>query len=201
MTDARSVVLAIEDELSDTVLRRLLAVSARGFQVVRVVMARGFGQIKAKMETFATASVAVPHIVLTDLDRHACVPALKADWQIRAIPPQLSFHVAVREVESWLLADGQGIANFLQLPVSKVPTAPEGLTDPKQTLVNLARRSRSRRLRDELTPAKGSKALIGPLYNTRLGEFVRTAWDIDYAAAHAPSLRRTLSRLDTFLAA
>ena len=61
MTDARSVVLAIEDELSDTVLRRLLAVSARGFQVDRVVVAHGFGQIKAKMETFATASA--PYLI------------------------------------------------------------------------------------------------------------------------------------------
>lgn len=73
MTNGRSVVLAIEDELSETVLRRLLAASGRGFEVDRVVMARGFGRIKVKMEMFATASRAVPHIVLTDLDRHACV--------------------------------------------------------------------------------------------------------------------------------
>jgi hypothetical protein len=201
MTNELSVVLAIEDELSEAVLRRLLAISARGFQIDRVFMARGFGQIKAKMKLFATASRSLPHIVLTDLDRHACVPALKADWRIRALPTQLSFHVAVREVESWLLADADGIADYLRVPVSKVPTSPEELADPKQTLVNLARRSKSVRLRDELAPAKGSKASEGPLYNARLGEFVRTTWDVNCAAACSPSLNRTLSRLAAFLAA
>ena len=61
------------------------------------------------------------------------------------------------------------------------------------------RRSRNKRLAAELVPAQGSAVSIGPLYNERLGQFVRECWNVDTAMAHAPSLARTFDRLQTFL--
>jgi hypothetical protein len=105
----------------------------------------------------------------------------------------------VREVEAWLLADRVGIAEFLYVDLQKVPHAPEREEDPKRTLINLARKSRKKRLSREIVPAIGSAAPIGPLYNLHFTTFVNNRWDIAKARQAAPSLNRTISRLSSFL--
>lgn len=198
MTSAHCIVVAVEDELSGEVMRRLIAASGRNFAIDRLINTRGNGQIKAGINKFKSACHAVPHVILTDLDKYSCPLALLQAWKAIRLPPQLLFRIAVREVESWLLADRDGIAEFLHVAVAKVPRNPESELDPKRSLINLARRSRKRRLVEELVPAQGSSASIGPLYNARLSEFVNTAWDIDRAKVLAESLSRTIDRLASF---
>ena len=59
--------------------------------------------------------------------------------------------------------------------------------------------SRNRRLVAELVPEQGTSMSKGPLYNERLGQFVRDKWDVAAAMALAPSLQRTVGRLKHFL--
>lgn len=195
----QGIAVVVEDELSGAVMRRLIAATGRNFVIDRMINTRGHGQIKSGIEKFRTSSYALPHVVLTDLDRYPCPPALLDNWGATDLPPQLLFRIAVREVEAWLLADREGIAEFLHVAVSKVPHAPEAEDDPKRTLINLARRSRKRRLAQELVPALGSAAPIGPLYNARLSEFVNDKWNVDQAKLLADSLSRTLNSLCVFL--
>jgi hypothetical protein len=193
------VVLAVEDELSGMVLRRLLAESNRGFVVDRLVVERGFGQLKVGIPKYRSASRSLPHIVLTDLDRYACPSELLADWRATRLPPSMLLRIAVREVEAWLLADRAGIASFLHVPKAKVPSDPETIADPKQMLVNLARKSRRRRLAEEIAPCAGSAAPIGPMYNSHLSEFASTGWNVVSARISAPSLDRAMSRIAQFM--
>ena len=195
----QSIAVVVEDELSGAVMRKLINATGRNFVIDRMINARGYGQIKSGMGKFRTSSHVLPHVVLTDLDRYSCPPALLNNWEATDLPPRLLFRIAVREVEAWLLADREGIAEFLHVAVSKVPHAPEVESDPKQTLLNLARRSRKKRLAQELVPATGSSATIGPLYNARMSEFVNDRWDIDQAKLLADSLSRSLNRLAEFL--
>lgn len=197
----QSIAVVVEDELSGAIMCRLIAATGRNFVIDRMINTRGHGQIKSGIGKFRTSSYALPHVVLTDLDRYPCPPALLNNWGATDLPPQLLFRIAVREVEAWLLADREGIAEFLHVAVSKVPHMPEAEDDPKRTLINLARRSRKRRLAQELVPALGSSAPIGPLYNTRLSEFVNDRWNVDQAKLLADSLSRTLNRLSVFLPA
>jgi hypothetical protein len=199
MTYLQSICVVVEDELSGAVMRKLIATTGRNFMVDRMVNARGNGQIKSGVEKFRTSSYTLPHVVLTDLDNYPCPPALLDNWGATNLPPQLLFRIAVHEVEAWLLADREGIAEFLHVAISKVPHAPEAEIDPKRTLLNLARRSRKKRLAQELVPALGSAAQIGPLYNVRLCEFVNDKWNIEQAKLIADSLSRTLNRLNDFL--
>lgn len=60
-------------------MERLLSVSGWTFNA-RVFNARGFGALKRGMAKFREASKSLPHIVLTDLDRYPCPPALLDDW-------------------------------------------------------------------------------------------------------------------------
>lgn len=195
----QSIAVIVEDELSGAVMRKLIAATGRDFVIDRMINARGHGQIKSGIEKFRTSSYVLPHVVLTDLDRNPCAPFLLEKWGATDLPPQFLFRIAVREVEAWLLADREGIAEFLHVAVNKVPHAPEAEEDPKRTLLNLARRSRKKRLAQELVPALGSSAPIGPLYNARLSEFVNDKWNIDQAKLLAESLSRTLNRLSIFL--
>ena len=43
--------------------------------------------------------------------------------------------IAVRELESWLLADRVGFADFFDAPIALLPEEPDKETDPTQTLV------------------------------------------------------------------
>lgn len=199
MTHMQSIAVVVEDELSGAVMRRLIAATGRNFTIDRMINTRGYGQIKSGIGKFRTSSYALPHVVLTDLDRYPCPPALLDDWGATDLPPQLLFRIAVREVEAWLLADREGIAEFLHVAVSKIPHIPEAEDDPKRTLINLARRSRKKRLAQELAPLPDSAAPIGPLYNARLSEFVNDKWDVGRAKLLADSLSRALNRLSVFL--
>lgn len=193
------VVLVFEDELSEAVLRRLLIHSGRPFVVSHGILARGFGNIKRDVSKYKTACRAVPHIVLTDLDQSPCPPALLELWGVVNRPDELLFRVAVREVEAWLLADAAGLAAFMNVLSSRFPAYPESVIDPKQALISVARRSKSRVAR-EIVPSAGSIASQGPLYNEHLCRFVRDHWNVQAALIKAPSLARTVARLSDFLA-
>lgn len=180
-------------------MRRLIAVSGKNLVIDRVVVTGGNGPLKAGVKRFIAASHALPHVVLTDLDSSPCPLALLSDWGADCLPPRVLFRVAVREVEAWLMADRSGIAGFLSVPIVKIPACPEAETDPKQTLIGLARKSRKRRLMQELVPQAGSPNRVGPLYNTRLVEFASSVWDVEQARERAPSLDRAMHRLAAFL--
>ncbi len=187
------IVLVVEDTLSEAALRKMT--TSVNLITERVICTKGNGQIRQGIGKFKNASNVFPHVVLTDLDCYHCAPALLEDWGATDLPPRLLFRIAVREVEAWLLADRDGIANFLKIPLSKVPLNPENESDPKQKLVNLARKSQSRRLALEIVPPVGSRAPIGTLYNERMCEFVIKHWNIQRALENAESLRRAMKRI------
>lgn len=199
MTSRRLIQLVVEDELSEAALRKLIDYSGREFTIHRVLRMGGFGQIKSRVQQFKNASHATPHIVLTDLDQYACAPELLTDWGANTLPSALLFRVAIREIEAWLLADRIGIAEYLTIPLTKIPLRPEDEPDPKRTLMNLARRSRKKRLTEEIVPAIGSRNSVGPLYNLRMGEFVRNVWNVPRAIENSIQLDRTLERISTFM--
>jgi hypothetical protein len=82
--------------------------------------------------------------------------------------------------------------------IVRIPENTDAIADPKQFLVNLARRSRSTRLRDALIPLAGSTSQQGPDYNNRLADFIIAHWDVSIARAHSNSLDLAYSRLAAF---
>lgn len=198
MTIGSNIIIAVEDELSGAVMERLIAVI--GYKdTYRVFNARGYGKLKTGMTKFREASRIFPHIVLTDLDRFPCPLTLLSNWGATQLPENLLIRIAVREVEAWLLADRRGISDFLNIDISKVPDNPETEEDPKRTLVNLARKSRFRKLSKEIIPDPNSSATIGPLYNYHFINFVNTHWDINKACQNSQSLNRAFLRISFLL--
>ena len=137
-------------------------------------------------------------MVLTDLDRYPCPSALIGEWAPHR-NANLLLRVAVREVESWILADPRNLSAFLRVKPGIIPPQADSLPDPKASLVAAADRSRSREIRLRVVPKRGSTAKQGPDYNACLAEFVYATWDIESAAVSSPSLARTMARLRSFM--
>jgi hypothetical protein len=79
------------------------------------------------------------------------------------------------------------------LSLGKVPSDPEEIADPKKYLVDLARRSRKRTIRDDLVPA--ATARVGRLYNSLLVEYIRKYWRIEFAIKQSESLNRFIRKI------
>ena len=97
-----------------------------------------------------------------------------------------------------MLADSSNFSRFLGVPERAVPTGCDQLADPKAKIIELARKSRTKAVRDAIVPKRGSTAKQGPDYNGLLGLFVRNEWDLEAATAGSPSLARTVNRLLAF---
>ncbi len=93
------------------------------------------------------------------------------------------------------MADAKALAAFVGISRDRIPPAPEQLPDPKRALVNLARRSRHRAVKQDMVPREGSGRAVGPAYGSRLTEFVENDWRPDVASERAESLRRAMACL------
>jgi len=165
-----SIALATEDELSEEVCLRLA--QEVGLTVHQRLRRGGSGYLKSRVLNFLQMAEHIPILMLTDLDQSPCAQTLISDWLgPRQQPPGFLFRVAVREVESWLLADHAAMSDFLGLNIGALPKEPDQLNDPKQALLALAQRAR-REVRDDLVVRRGAIASQGLGYNARLCNLV-----------------------------
>jgi hypothetical protein len=140
--------------------------------------------------------------VLVDLDDDFdCAPLLCNDWLPTGAAIKLCFRVAIRAVESWLMADAATLAQFLGVASSKIPRNPEQAKDPKTDMVNLARGSRRREIREDIVPRPQSWRRVGPAYGSRLTEYVVSHWRPKVAAKRANSLQRAMNCLERLVGA
>lgn len=190
--------LAVEDSLSEAVLRRMLAVLGSRFEVANCFGHGGFGYLKKSVKGFNNAAKGIPFLLLTDLDKDECAPSLIAEWLPVTRHHNLLFRVAVREVEAWLLAHRSALADYFAVSEAHIPVDPESLPDPKQSLIAAARKSRRREIREAIVPAAGTSAKQGPDYNACLGRFVIENWDPHEAQKQSDSLKRTMRCLAKF---
>lgn len=139
-------------------------------------------------------------IVLVDLDRLACAPTLLREWlsleegSAIVLPDPLIIRVAVREIESWVMADRFNLAAYLSISIDNFPLAPDDLPDPKQHFLSVIRRKGTKAWHKEMLP-QGRTASIGPAYNERLCDFIVKHWNPMQAAKHSPSLGKTIAAL------
>lgn len=187
----------MEGVLDEVVLRRLG--EHTGICVGSVYGKKGKRYLQGKIANYNQAARFSSWVVLVDLDGDfECAPSLRAHW-LPSPARYMCFRVAVREVESWLLADRASIAQFLGISQRKVPISVDDLDDPKQTLIGLARASRRSAIREDMAPRQGSDASIGPAYTSRMMEFVSAQgeprWRPSLAAEVSPSLSRCIDAL------
>ena len=196
MTDIL-ITLAVEDSLSEAVARKILDQSERNYYVINCLGGKGFGYLKTKINAFNKAANVLPFFVLTDLDS-GCPPDKIKSWLNYEAHSNLIFRIAVMEIESWVMADRNAIANFLSIPTKNFPYKMDEIADPKRFLLTKAKKSRSRSLIEDIVPKPGSTAKIGPNYNARLSDFIRNSWNVYEAIKYSESLCRSFKKIQEF---
>ncbi len=192
-----SLVLVVEDHLSEEVAKALLRQSGQQY-VVEHCLFYNKTEIQKKINDLNNASQGFPYFVLTDQDSIKDCPPSQIHRLIRGpVNANLIYRFAVMEIESWVMAHRDAFARFLSIPESKIPHDTDKIPHPKECLIGLARKSCSGKLRKDIVP-RAATSKQGPNYNERLGDFVRRCWNAQQAARHSPSLNRTLQRLKQF---
>jgi len=186
----------VEDVLQEVVLQKLLSKYRSDISLTGVSGKKGNSYIRQGLRGFSEASEYLPHIVITDLDRNICAPQLKDDWINFNAHPNLLFRIAEKEIDAWILSDREAFSKFIGAPVSKTPTDTQTLADPKLHIINLARRSRKKLMKDIVPKGSGTQ---GPGYNPLLQDFVINYWDPTRASNNNRSLRKAIERLGTYL--
>jgi hypothetical protein len=186
--------------VDEAVLRRL--VDELGSITGPVYGKNGKPYLLNKLNAYNQAARFTPWVILIDLDHDDdCAPPYRKSC-LPHPAPYMCFRVAVRETEAWLLADRERLAKFLSVGVSRIPLDPERLDSPKSTMVEVARHSRRRGVREDMVPRTGSGRKIGPAYTSLLIEFARDSrqgWRPDVAAKSSDSLKRCMRRLEQLI--
>lgn len=195
-----------EDPVTQAIIERLLADYRTDLNIVRRLPARG-SEIKNLAPKYNLLNS--PVFLLTDLDAYHCPPSLIRDWfQDNVITDDLIFRIAQEEAETWLMADRQGFAKWLNVDVELIPEPQiidrrlgimEIICPLKPSLFmmrNIASASPNQTLREYLTPVAGAKK--GPGYNTAMLPFIKNVWDIENAAKNSYSLSKAIIRLKSF---
>ncbi|MDO4569611.1 MAG: hypothetical protein Q4D38_04425 [Planctomycetia bacterium] len=188
------VSVAYEDQLTFAVVQKLFSLR-KDLSIGENIHCNGQGKIKKRILSYnLMAKNGKPAFVVTDLDQKECPATLISEW-LGDVPvsENLLFRVAVREVESWVLADISSITRFLGVGKKLIPENTDTLPDPKAFLIQLAKKSKKRDIKGIIP--RNESASIGLDYNHQLCRFVQEHWRIENAILHSPSLKRSVERL------
>lgn len=157
-----------------------------------VTSANGKGVIDRDLKNYWEAARVLPYVVFRDLDRDGggCPVTLRAQL-VEHTPgesPDLLIRIVDQCIESWILADRQGVAEFCDRSmVSVKPPA----SHHKPYLLSLMKEAK---LKDAVEQ-QGHLLDFGPAYALHLQRLMTHHWSIERAAAESDSLRRALKRL------
>lgn len=186
------VSLVVEGATDAVVAKRLL--EEAGLQPGPEYLRSGKSKLDPRLASYNNAARFSCWLVLRDLDHDGSCAAELRQKLLPAPAPHMRFHVAVRAVEAWLLADAEGIRDTLATR-GAIVADPDRLDDPKRYLLDLARRSRRRAIREAMLPIAGSSARVGPGYALTLIEFAANRWRPEVAGRTSASLERLRSFL------
>src|SRR5690349_1351793 len=133
-----SFTAAFEGPRDEPIVRRI--VEHIGATLLNTYPAGGKAKLDSKLRAYNNAAQHSAWFVLRDFDHDALCPGELVGTLLPRPARFVSFRLAVRSAEAWLLADDQAISEFLSVRVKDVPPDPETLSDPKLTLVNVARK-------------------------------------------------------------
>ncbi len=187
------VSIAVEGNVDEAVARVLVAKA--GHQAGPVYGRSGKSAIDKAIRGYNEASKFSPWFVLRDLDEDRCLVQLR-DQLLPRPNPRMAFRIAVREVESWLIADRSALARHLGISEVRLPAKPDDEPDPKRAIMIASRDSRSRSVREGMNPGDDSSRAVGPGYDDILIEFVHNSWNPTRACRNSRSLAKCVRALE-----
>lgn len=192
-----NISIATEDILTEEAMIKIIASHGK-FNILHRLGKQGCGYLTSNLNKFNTLAKSHFVIIVLDLDNRQSSAEFRRliEDQIKNKSGHLKIIIPVREIESWLLADREGLSNFFSISKEKIDREPEILLDPKEKIINLAKLSRDNNIKKGLPPKNGAAAKVGLSYNTLLSLFIREHWSITRALELSPSLKETIKFLD-----
>ena len=187
----------VEGSTDEPVAKRLLKHS--GLEVGTVYGRSGKPDLLRRLPNYNKAAQFTPWFIVVDLDMDSQCPSQALSKWLPDPSAGMRFRIAVRAVEAWLMADKENMAQFLGVSSSRLEHNFDLDPNPKETLVNIARHSRHKSIREDIVPRPMSGAKVGPLYVPQLTRFVNELWRPDTASVESESLRRCLRALSTLV--
>lgn len=185
--------IAVEGRSEVIFLRTFLG--SLGVEIRAVYGQKGIDHFKRQAAGFAVRGRYSPILLLADFCDIGSTCVVEAVQTLVPDPPPLAHvRLAVRELESWILASRSQVAQYFGVSAALVPLIPDAVEDPKRCLVNLARRSPYRRRRAMFVPIQGHSGVVGKDYLDGLSELLDGHWDLDTARSNSPSLERFIQR-------
>jgi hypothetical protein len=165
----KRILIVGEDALCCVLGERLVAACLPGWELAQTsIDTKGVTKLQPALARYlGLARKLYPVLCIADTDGQCAV-----EWLAKWLPQAHAgfvLRLAITEAESWVLADRQGFAHTLAVPLNKLPQSPDEESDPSK-------------------PGTG--------YNLHLGAFVCSQWDARRAAQHSPSLARAVQRLE-----
>lgn len=192
-------IVVAEGLLEEPVALRLLRAAGDRSIGLNVIRKHGSGDFWSSVVRYDQAAPHVgPILALADLDRAPCPSGLIQRFCRRPPHRDLVLRIAVRSLESWLLAD-EGIATFLGVPATRLPRRPDMEDNPKRTLVNLARQSTRSRIKESIVPEPETCGLVARGYLACMTKFVKFDWNPLRARSRSSSLDRALRAVENVL--
>ena len=186
------MIVVVEGDTDLPYIRKL--VIEAGFAEYTAIDAAGCGNIDRDLDKYNEMAKGMPIVVLRDLDNSAPCGAALVQKLVPNPSRGLCLRIAVRELESWVMADASGFSRFTGIDEKWLPANPDAEKDPTLALIKVAAHAPAR-IRRMLLPAKGSSAIVGPLYEAKLIEFGERGWSPIRAAKRSPSLKRARQAL------
>ena len=184
---------AVEGPVDEAVVYKLI--NYIGGQTGKVFVTHGKPNLRKRILAYVNASYYNPWFILVDLDTDfSCPYELLEKWSIPSTD-LLCFRIAVCEVESWLMSDYDRFASFLGVSKTNLSRNPDGLTEVKRNIVNLARYSNYRKIREGYVPREGSGRHVGPNYTSLMLDFIHNKWRPNVAMNVSESLYRAIQCL------
>jgi hypothetical protein len=190
----KSILLVGEDQLCCALGERLIQHCLPDWSLaLPPINKRGRSHLVAALPRYIEQARLQPVLCIADTDSD-CVRDLRSKWLPRTPTDHFMLRLAETEAESWALADASAFADAFAVPRTKVPNNPDGLSDPKMTVLTLARRSKRRQIRQEVVSAFDQNK-PGTGYNEHLCSFVRLRWRPSEAVKQSKSLQRAAASL------
>lgn len=186
-----------EDPLGEDILKKIFLYLGIDYSSFFFICKGGVGNILKEMKTYIRISHSLPVVVLIDLDKKECAPSFVSDLLSlhSSVPDRFILRIAVRESESWVLADGENCAEFFGIPRERLTNECDELDDPKLFFMNLINRHSRVALRNSLVRFSG-KLRQSEEYNSILGNYISCCWNVEIAMLNSPSLKRAVKRIE-----
>lgn len=154
--------------------------------------ANGKGVIDRDIKKYWEAARSIPYVIFRDLDRDegGCPVAVRSMLSSKTPgeSPDLLIRIVDQCIESWILADRQGVAEFCDRSMASVKPP---MSHHKPYLLSLMKEAK---LKDAVEQ-QGRLLDFGPTYAVHLQRLMTDHWSFERAAAESDSLRRALKRL------